>query len=199
MIGDDTEHACMTAQAILKAEDDVDRFQRSLAWRLRWRLLGVPAGVGLGTLRAILKLWIGFPPTRSGVNSAGNGPAMRAPIIGVLFANRSNSLSPIVQASTRITHCDLRAEQGAMAIAAAAHYAATHVDRPIHWREVLDQLRGHVTEQELLDRIDRVEHHLELGSPPEVLAAEIGLTRGVTGYINNTVPIRTILLAAIFG
>ena len=86
-----------------------------------------------------------------------------------------------------------------MAIAAAAHYAATHVDRPIHWREVLDQLRGHVTEQELLDRIDRVEHHLELGSPPEVLAAEIGLTRGVTGYINNTVPIRTILLAAIFG
>ena len=76
-----------------------------------------------------------------------------------------------------------------MVIAAAANYAATHIGRQIHWREVLDHVRGHVTEQELLDHIGRVKHHLELGSLPEMLAAEMGLTRGVTGYINNTVPI----------
>ena len=76
-----------------------------------------------------------------------------------------------------------------MAIAAAAGYVTTHAGRPIRWREVLDSLREHITGQELLDHIGRVEHHLELGSPPDVLANEMVLTQGVTGYINHTVPI----------
>jgi hypothetical protein len=44
-----------------------------LARRLRGWLAAMPAAVGFGTLRAILKLWMGFPPSRSGVRSAGNG------------------------------------------------------------------------------------------------------------------------------
>src|SRR5262245_39723339 len=80
MCSDDTEHTCMTAQAILRSGGDVEVFRRSLAWRLRGWLLGIPAGIGLATLRSILKLWIGVSPQRSGVWSAGNGPAMRAAI-----------------------------------------------------------------------------------------------------------------------
>src|SRR5688500_12807521 len=53
MISDDTEHACMTAQALLAARGDPRRFARSLAWRLRGWLLGLPASVGWGTLRAL--------------------------------------------------------------------------------------------------------------------------------------------------
>ena len=36
--------------------------QRSLAWRLRWWLLGLPAGAGMATARAICKLWHGAFP-----------------------------------------------------------------------------------------------------------------------------------------
>jgi ADP-ribosylglycohydrolase len=109
MLSDDTEHACMAAQALLAAPASEALFARSLAWRLRGWLLAVPPAVGWGTLRSIGKLWLGFSPQRSGVGSAGNGPAMRAPVLGACLA-RTDRIGPLVRASTRITHTDPRAE-----------------------------------------------------------------------------------------
>src|SRR2546421_292743 len=60
MVSDDTEHTCMVAQALLAAGGDVRAFVRSFAWRLRFWLLGLPAGTGRATLRAVVKLWLGF-------------------------------------------------------------------------------------------------------------------------------------------
>src|SRR5579863_10369291 len=71
MISDDTEHTCMAGQALLRAPRDVDRFAKSLAWRFRFWLLGLPAGIGSATLRSITKLWLGISPRNSGVFSAG--------------------------------------------------------------------------------------------------------------------------------
>src|SRR4051812_24774996 len=59
MLSDDTEHACMTAQALVVSAGDERRFLRSLGWRLRWWLLGLPAGIGRATARSIVKLWLG--------------------------------------------------------------------------------------------------------------------------------------------
>ena len=67
MVSDDTEHTLFVAQALLTHPDDVVAFQRCLAWKLRLWLLVLPAGIGLATLKAILRLWLGFPPSRSGV------------------------------------------------------------------------------------------------------------------------------------
>ena len=67
MYSDDTEHTFFVAQALLSHSNDPAAFQRCLAWKLRLWLLGLPAGVGLATLRAVLKLWLGFPASRSGV------------------------------------------------------------------------------------------------------------------------------------
>ena len=86
MVSDDTEHAIMVAESLLDAAADAERFAAALAWRMRFWLLGFPAGAGSATLRAILKLWLGCPPARSGIPSAGNGPAMRAPLLGVALA-----------------------------------------------------------------------------------------------------------------
>src|SRR5262245_27993770 len=74
MVSDDTEHTCMVGQALLRAPNEANVFARSLAWRLRLWQLGLPAGAGRATMRAVLKLWLGFPPRYSGVFSAGNGP-----------------------------------------------------------------------------------------------------------------------------
>jgi ADP-ribosyl-[dinitrogen reductase] hydrolase len=85
MVSDDTEHAVMTALSLTKHGADPDRFARDLARRLRWWFAGIPAGIGLATARSILKLWCGVRPSRSGVWSAGNGPMMRAAVVGVHF------------------------------------------------------------------------------------------------------------------
>src|SRR5579863_3976367 len=83
MTSDDTEHTCLLGQALLRDGEDPSRFARALAWKPRLWLLGLPAGIGQSTLFTIVRLWFGFSPKRSGVFSAGNGPAMRAVLLGV--------------------------------------------------------------------------------------------------------------------
>src|SRR5215470_14423473 len=138
MLSDDTEHACMTAQALLVEAHDPARFARVLAWKLRWWLAALPPAIGLGTLRALLRLWVGFSPSRSGVRSAGNGAVMRAPIIGAWFDDPER-IAPFVAASTAITHRDPRAHAGALAVAIAAHHAVR--DRDLSAAVVLDDIR----------------------------------------------------------
>ena len=189
MLSDDTEHACMTAHALLVAGEDPDRFARALAWKLRWWLLGLPAAIGLGTLRALLRSWIGFSPARSGVASAGNGAVMRAPIIGAWFDD-PDRIAAFVESSTRITHRDPRAASGALAIALAARHAVRRqAPRP---DQLLDEIRAQTIvrdDRELCVALDRVAGALARDATPAALAAELGLTRGVTGYVHHTVPI----------
>lgn len=62
---DDTEHACLVAQSLIRSaarEDDVDVFARDLAWWLRFWLLGLPAGIGMATLKGVVRLWCGPRP-----------------------------------------------------------------------------------------------------------------------------------------
>ncbi len=125
MVSDDTEHTWMTAQALLVSGGDPERFGRSLAWKLRGWALCLPAGVGFATLRATLRLWMGLSYTRSGVYSAGNGPAMRSALIGVCYGDDRQRLYDLVRVCTRITHTDPKAEAGALLIALAAYLAAS--------------------------------------------------------------------------
>ena len=62
----------------------------------------------MATARACLKLWLGFSPERSGVYSAGNGPAMRSALIGAYFCEDQDMIERFVTASTRLTHTDPR-------------------------------------------------------------------------------------------
>jgi ADP-ribosyl-[dinitrogen reductase] hydrolase len=186
MLSDDTEHACMTAQALLASGDDESAFARTLAWKLRWWLLALPPAIGLGTLRSLVRLWMGFSPARSGVRSAGNGAVMRAPIIGAWFED-ADRIAPFVEASTAITHRDPRALAGALAIAIAAHHAAR--DPEVRPANVLDDIRRRVTDAELMAALDRVEQALVRHLEPIELAREVGLERGVTGYVHHTVPV----------
>ena len=188
MISDDTEQTCLVAQAWIEAGGDLPGFQSALARRLRWWLLGMPAGIGLATLRSTLRLWLGFSPERSGVFSAGNGPAMRAALLGVLLEDR-NRLADSVRVSTRMTHTDPRAERGAQVVALVAHLAARGGwNRP---RDVLGPLSACVsaTQDELAQRIAEVVDSVERQESTAAYVAGLGLARGVTGYVNHTVPV----------
>jgi ADP-ribosylglycohydrolase len=191
MVSDDTEHTCMTAQALLRAPEDVRAFARSLAWRLRLWLLGLPAGTGWATLRAVLKLWLGFPPTHSGVWSAGNGPAMRAAVLGAVLGRDRERLRAYVRASARLTHTDPRAERGALLVALAAHHGATHGPEGVRAGSFLEEARQAVPDldEELRGLLGAVEAHLRRAAPAAELAAHLKLRRGVTGYVYHTVPL----------
>ncbi len=176
MVSDDTEHTCMTGQALLRSPRDADRFARSLAWRLRFWLLGLPAGMGLATARAILKLWVGFSPKHSGVWSAGNGPAMRAALLGVCLGHDPDRLRAYIRASARLTLADPRAERGAFLVALAAHHGARLGVDGVQAKGYLDMARQSLpdADAELLGLLATLEEPL-------------GLQRGVTGYVYHTV------------
>ncbi|HZW07347.1 MAG TPA: ADP-ribosylglycohydrolase family protein [Phycisphaerales bacterium] len=120
MVSDDTEHACMAAQAFIESGGEVRAFRRALARRMRWWFASIPPEIGLATVRSCLKLWAGVSPERSGVRSAGNGPLMRAPILGVLGRDAAH-VRELVEASTRMTHTDEHAVEGALMAGAVAH------------------------------------------------------------------------------
>lgn len=148
MGSDDTEHACMTAQALVRSGGDVDRFRRSLAWRLRWWFAAGPPGIGMATAKACVKLWLGFPSTRSGVYSAGNGPAMRAAVLGVVFGHdQPDRLREFVAASTRLTHTDPKAAGGAFMVAWAASLATRRRGLPLSDERELASLFEDVRQQ----------------------------------------------------
>jgi ADP-ribosylglycohydrolase len=189
-ISDDTDHSVFVAQSLLAHPDSAQRFVRRLAWCLRLWLLSLPAGIGLGTLRAIARLWIGIPPAHSGVRSAGNGPAMRAAPIGACFATQPEYLERYVAAATQLTHVDSRALTGARAVALIAAWCVREEpsarpdpsrflellgeagDDP-EWRAVLGALSGAVASD------------LSVAE----FAASLGLADGVSGYVYHTVPV----------
>ncbi len=189
MISDDTEHTLMVAQALLEHPDDVVGFQCCLAWKLRWWFVGFPAGVGLATAKACIKLWLGFSPTRSGVYSAGNGPAMRSAIIGAFFATEPKQLEAFVRATTIITHSDPKAIVGAMAIAQLAAWSVRNPNaREPNLPEIFELLRTLSSELEWTQIVESMYAACQQQTTVEELATRLG-EKGVSGYIFHTVPV----------
>ena len=188
MVSDDTEHTCIVAQSLIACGGDPDAFGRQLAWGFRLWVLGLPAGIGFATLRSILKLWLGVGPEKSGVHSAGNGPAMRAAIIGAAVEDGAK-LTRLVRSSTRITHTDPRAESGALAVALAAQMASQ--GEVVSGAAFLDRFRAHSEggNGELARLIEAVVRAADEGRSTADFAASLGLAKGVSGFVCHTVPV----------
>ncbi|MBD8089032.1 ADP-ribosylglycohydrolase family protein [Pseudomonas fluorescens] len=188
MVSDDTEHALLTARSLMDAHGDVKVFERTLSMRLRRWLAAFPPGVGKATLLSIACMWF-KQPLACGRPSAGNGPLMRAPVIG-LFYNQDQALrDAFVKTSTLMTHSDPRALFMASGI---ADIVAQSSRTSLEWPEMSRLFRAaaqrhatptdekHVKELDgLLDHLDDA-HNLSIGIDTALLA--IGCKRGVDGY-----------------
>ena len=183
MLSDDTEHTILASQALLSCGGDAMIFQKRLASKLRWWFAGLPAGIGLATAKAIIKLWIGFPPGRNGVYSAGNGPVMRAPILGVIFAHDTQRRVAFVEASTLLTHTDRKAVEAAMM---AADCAAFSTNREIRIDVILARMKEIAVAAEWLQPMEKIESALTRGASVREFADEMGFSKGVSGYAVHT-------------
>lgn len=190
MWSDDTEHTIMTTQALLRSGGDVHRFTRSFAWELRWWILGLPAGTGLATARAILKLWLGFPPWRSAVFSAGNGPCMRAAIVGAFHASDSKLRYLFTGAHAKTTHRDPKAFTAALAVADLAALLSQS-EQPPALETILETLRQRESDPEWVRIVSAMEECVRSGAPLAEFQRRIGSdpNRGVSGYAYHTVPV----------
>lgn len=189
MVSDDTEHAAFVAQALIRSRGNVKVFQKQLACSLRWWLLALPAGVGFATLRSIVKLWLGFSPQKSGVFSAGNGPVMRSPIIGLAYGDDPEKLKQFVKASTEITHSDPKAYYAALAVALAAYQSASdEVASPEQFLATLKETLPQDDAQELHELLRRAADSAAMGEAVTEFARDIGSNKGISGYSYHTVP-----------
>ncbi|MEC5125372.1 ADP-ribosylglycohydrolase family protein [Verrucomicrobiales bacterium BCK34] len=182
MLSDDTEHTLMVANALLLHSNNPKRFEKRLATSFRWWLASLPAGIGLGTARAIIKLWCGFPTSKSGVYSAGNGAAMRSAIIGVHFNEDVAKREEFVVTSCRITHTDPRAEEAAIIVATAAACAS----RSAPTNEILETIGKLVFSDEMREGLHNLHSHLEMNSTVSEFATLHG-NRGISGFAPRTV------------
>jgi ADP-ribosylglycohydrolase len=188
MVSDDTEHACFVAAALFGNRADPAAFQHALARMLRWWLLGLPAGVGLATLKGITRLWFGVNPSLSGVRSAGNGPAMRSALLGVVFGNDDAALSAFVLRSTQLTHSDPKAYHGALIVAVAAHLAST--GRTVSGEQFLERITALIgcNLDEDFNRLLRgAVQSADRGETISEFTASQGMVQGISGYIVHTV------------
>jgi ADP-ribosylglycohydrolase len=190
LCSDDTEHTCMLAQAILVSGGDEEMFARDFSWRLRWWLAGAPAGIGLATLRSILKLWLFVPRGWRGVDSAGNGPAMRSALLGVCFADDEARLVSLNRSATRLTHTDPKAECGALAIALAARCSMRGLPFDAFLADLarLSAPLG-AAGTELVGLATRARASAAAGEPTERFADSLGCSQGVSGYMYHSVPV----------
>lgn len=189
MTSDDTEQTCMVAQALISAPDDPQQFTQVMAWKLRFWLLGLPLGISMGTLKACLRLWLGIPAHKSGVFSAGNSPAMRAAILGVIYGSDFQRLRQYVRASTRMTHTDPRAEYGAMAVALAAWMSSQKaaVDPEAFYTALKKVCQNDESDFVVLMRKTVVS--VQRKETIEEFVKRLNCERGVSGFIMHTVPV----------
>ncbi len=186
MVSDDTEHACMTAISLIKSHGDPKIFEKELISQLRIWFLCLPPATGIATAKACLKSLIGITPKRIGANSAGNGPAMRAAVIGCTI-NNLDAIKRLIKVSSRLTHTDQRSEDGALLIALGAHWSRKNPEKD--FRLFFNYLETSIKLSEdspFRDGLKSLKDSLAEKQNTLLFAEKIGSKRGVSGFIVPT-------------
>ena len=179
-VSDDTEQSALIAQSLARFPDDLDACARDFRRALLGWFFRLPWGVGRATIRSCLRIGLGLSPT--GVNSAGNGSAMRAAVIGVYFQDRPVERRRFGRVLAEVTHRDPRAVEGALFVAETA--AACAGSSPGANRSaLLEVTRGVVNNRELAAAIDQGRSLAEQGSA----TLEAARVCGTSGFVVHTV------------
>ena len=176
---DDTEQTIIVAKALILSNLDSKEFEKYLKRGLQKWFLAIPISMGFATMKSLFK---SFFIKKSGVFSAGNAPAMRSAILGVIFGNSNSKLKEFVKINTEITHTDPKAFYGALAVAKASYLSSQNRDK-----EFFKEIKELIDDKEFLNIMQNVEENLDITT--EDFALKLGFKKGVGGYIYQTIPI----------
>ncbi|MEM7674750.1 MAG: ADP-ribosylglycohydrolase family protein, partial [Myxococcota bacterium] len=176
-VSDDTEQTALIAQALIDGRLDIHEctrcFRRSMVgWFAR-----LPFGIGFGTLRACIRMALGFRV--SGVRSAGNGAAMRAGIIGAVVFKNTRQRRALGQALASVTHTDARAIQTALFVAEVSAGAVHSSASP---SSLLETAKTALSSKELIDAVERA---LDMAAS-DASIADAARQLGNTGFAVHT-------------
>jgi len=187
LVSDDTEHACLTAISLINSQAQVSRFRDQLASSLKVWFLCLPPATGIATAKACMRLLLGVNPRHSGVQSAGNGPAMRAAVIGCSVGD-VDLVRSLVDASSSLTHRDRRASDGAFLIALASNWC--QFQRAADSMSFFDLVEEHGAvpkDKSFAQKFCLLRQSLEAGEETKDFASAIDMGNGVTGFVVPTV------------
>lgn len=187
LVSDDTEHACLTAISLINSRFQVNRFRGELASCLKAWFLCLPPATGIATAKACLRLLLGVNPEHSGVRSAGNGPAMRAAVIGCSVQD-VELVRSLIDTSTMLTHRDQRSSDGAFLIAMASNWCRFH--RAPDSKSFFDFVNQHAaipTDESFAHQFFLLRQSLGSGEETSNFAVKINMHNAVTGFIVPTV------------
>ena len=187
LVSDDTEHACLTAVALINSQAQVNRFRDELSSSLKVWFLCLPPATGIATAKACVRLLLGVNPRHSGVHSAGNGPAMRAAVIGCSVED-VDLVRSLVDVSSTLTHRDGRASDGAFLVAMASNWC--RFQRASDSRSFFDFVEQHGAvpkDKSFAQKFCLLRQSLEAGEETSDFASAIDMANGVTGFVVPTV------------
>lgn len=178
---DDTEQTILIAKSItdtggFSIEDIARRYKEWL-----------PTAESFGTAcqTAAVNLQEGKKPHESGINSAGNGAAMRVSPIGLAYSHPEDLelMKRTVEKATTLTHTDKRALAGALAVAYGTSYLINRRKefKPSAFLDAVVKT-AETASQEFAESLDRIK---DLLKKAPVSAAEI---IGTGGYVAESVP-----------
>lgn len=186
-VSDDTEQTALLAESLLLHPDDPEACARAFRRRLVGWFFRLPFGVGLATIRACLRSAVGMRP--SGVLSAGNGAAMRAVPLGLLFHSRPDVRARFGRALAEVTHRDERAVSGALFVADVA--AGCVRGRPADARRILAAAAARIECPALSDAVHAALELADSGAEPLAAAKQIG----TSGFVLHTTALGAFYLA----
>lgn len=167
---------------------------------LRWYDSGNTRGIGTTTAVAMVNLKIGADWNEAGLirgvdglPASGNGTAMRASPIGLVYRNDLQKLLQTAATDASITHNSIEPK---IASAAVALGVALLANREADNRSVLYQIKDILPDDTMVcDRLLEAAHCLKDEVDPMVALATIG-TQGNRGYVPETVASAFYCLAA---
>jgi ADP-ribosylglycohydrolase len=181
-VSDDTEQSALVAQSLARSPREREAFVRFFRRSLLGWFLRMPWGIGLGTLRACVRIALGF--RRTGVRSAGNGAAMRAAILGAFFFDAPAARREWSDELAQVTHTDPRAIEGARFVAELSALCIHH-GRAAATPEIVTLAGKVIQAPDLRDALARAVQLASTDATLEDAARELGCT----GFVVHTVAI----------
>lgn len=158
---------------------------------LDWYNSGNTRGIGTTTAGAMVKLKLGADWQQSGITTlddgrpaSGNGTAMRASPIGLVYRNDMGRLLVTAMTDASITHNATEPKMGSIAVALATAFLANGQATP---QDVCYQVSDVLSDSEVKVKIEQAQKWLEQGTELPSIAEEALAEIGVSGYVPETV------------